>query len=57
MSRKIIAYGLVLATLSLLPGQVFAAGQVQAGCKESAVKAKTSPDTTLPDVTRRVSLV
>lgn len=57
MSRKIIAYGLVLAALSLLPGQIFAAGQVQADCNESAVKAKTSADTTLPDVTRRVSLV
>lgn len=57
MSRKIIAYGLVLATLSLLPGQIFAAGQVQVGCKESTVKAKTSADTILPDVTRRVSLV
>lgn len=57
MSRKIIAYGLVLATLSLLPGGIFAAGQVLAGCKEDPVKAKTSPDTILPDVTRRIPLV
>lgn len=57
MSRKIIAYGLVLATLSILPGKILAAEQVQVGCKVSPVKANTSSDTTLPDVTPRVSLV